>query len=589
MALNGILFGSFSGVDSSKVRPAIRWSATQNIPGNYSDITFNLVIYRYSTQWKSFNNDGVSTSIIVDGDEKKETHPFDIRNIPSGSYKSVMTRDVRVKHDESGWKSVDVRGSIATGVSLGNGTVKGTIYPDRIPRASEISSQRAVNYGNKIQININSKYSGFRDDIYIIRPNGSKTKIADKTNWKSIDFKIPTDWASDVPNSDRIKYKVISETYQGSTFIGKCETTQTVLVPSWMTPEIKDIKIEDTDQDIAKRFGKFIQGKSKFRVSFIVSNRGGATTKENKVIYTDKSKRDTSGSSSFNEVISTLGFSSNLIQMYSTDSRGRTSRVTRTVSALPYQKPEISTFKVERCDSDGTLNDTGTYAKVTYRVKAMYLNKYNYPKSQLSGTQPDLYIEYKSGPYSSPIKLEQRFSEPSSYDNSTVLDTGVQSTLVSNIDFNKSYEFSIHCHDFFNDISLTRTLGTEFVTRSFLHGGKGVTWGRNATQEGFNVFLEPFRYKGQDVVTSQVKLGDPANGWVVFSNGLQITWSQHHVNKGANNWISLPKRFKTKPVLIFTPKSNAVVWHTDLDQKNANVHTSQDTDITLIAIGEAEE
>ena len=589
MALNGTVYGSFSGTDTSNVRPAIKWSASQSVSGNYSDITAKFVIYRYNTSWQSYNKNGAAVTISIDGNSSSSTQEFDIRSLPSGGYDQVWSRTVRVYHNESGYAMVDLRGSINTNISLGTGSVAGTIYPSAIPRSSTISSNGAVEFGHSIQINIKRKHKSYADDIFIVRPSGSEVKIASKTTAKSVRYTIPNDWASDVPNNTSINYKIKAKTYQGSNLIGTSYTYQTVDVPELMAPSISNISITDTDLGIDSRFGYFIQDISKFRVSFTVSNRGGATTKENKVIYTDKSKRDTSGSSSFNEVISTLGFSSNLIQMYSTDSRGRTSRVTRTVEALPYQKPEISTFKVERCDSDGSLNDTGTYAKVTYRVKAMYLNKYNYPKSQLSGTQPDLYIEYKSGPYSSPIKLEQRFSEPLSYDNSTVLDTGVQSTLVSNIDSNKSYEFSIHCHDYFNDISLTKTLGTGFVTRSFLHGGKGVTWGRNATQEGFNVFLEPFRYKGQDVVTSQVKLGDPANGWVVFSNGLQITWSQHHVNKGANNWISLPKNFKTEPVLILTPRRNAVVWQTNLDPKNANVQTSQDTDITLIAIGEAEE
>ena len=585
MALNGILFGSFSGVDSSKVRPAIRWSATQNIPGNYSDITFNLVIYRYSTQWQSFNNDGVSTSIIVDGDEKKETHPFDIRNIPSGSYKSVMTRDVRVKHDESGWKSVDVRGSIAAGVSLGNGTVKGTIYPDRIPRASEISSQRAVNYGNKMQININSKYSGFSDDIYIIRPNGSKTKIADKTNWKSIDFKIPTDWASDVPNSDRIKYKVISETYQGSTLIGKGETTQTVLVPSWMTPEIKDIKIEDTDQDIAKRFGKFIQGESKIRVSFTSVNRWGAKTKENKVVYTNITKRDTSGKNAFSGVIPSLDFKNNLIQIFTTDTRGRTTKDTRTVEALPYQNPEINSFKVERCDSDGNPNIIGDYVKATYKARAMYMDSKNYPKGWNTGTRPYLAIEYTDSDGQT-IKVDQEFVEPIKYDDNTFLKTGLQKVIISGIDPLKSYDFEIIVEDYFHKVSLNRSVGTGFVTLSAYRGGRGVTFGQNATQPGLNVEMDSFKHKGKDVLSSESDLGA---GWVKFSNGLQITWSQHHVNKGPNNWISLPKKFKTKPALSFTPRSNAVVWHTALDTKTANVKTSQDTDISVIAIGEAEE
>ena len=91
------------------------------------------------------------------------------------------------------------------------------------------------------------------------------------------------------------------------------------------------------------------------------------------------------------------------------------------------------------------------------------------------------------------------------------------------------------------------------------------------------------------ILTSDSYLG-AGWGWFKFSNGLQITWSQHTVKKGVDNWISLPN-FTNEPVLSITPRSNAVVWYTDLEpneeELRANIQTSQDTDVTVIAIGEA--
>ena len=82
---------------------------------------------------------------------------------------------------------------------------------------------------------------------------------------------------------------------------------------------------------------------------------------------------------------------------------------------------------------------------------------------------------------------------------------------------------------------------------------------------------------------------DKQNGYFRIIGGLQITFSQHHFNKDKNNWLKYPKKFKTEPVLIITPRSSAAVWHTNLEPKRTNIQTSKDTKITLIAIGEAEE
>ena len=103
--------------------------------------------------------------------------------------------------------------------------------------------------------------------------------------------------------------------------------------------------------------------------------------------------------------------------------------------------------------------------------------------------------------------------------------------------------------------------------------------------------LDKFAKKSDLDVYAEISESHFEDGWggVIFSNGLQITWSHHHVNKGANNYISLPKNFKTKPILSITPRLKAVVWYTDLNTKDANVQTSQDTDISIIAIGEAED
>lgn len=593
MALKGTIYGSFSGTSTSNVRPALRWTASQSISGNYSAVTVALVIYRYNTSWQSYNQNGVSTSITIDGNKNTQRHTFDIRNVSSGGYDVVWSKTQNVNHNSDGSRKLTIKGDIYTNVSLGNGFVSGTIYLDRIPRASSVSTRYSITYGRQMEIKINRKYSGFKDDVYIERPSGS-VRIATKTTEDRILYTVPIDWMSDVSNDTRYDYTIRVETYQGSTHIGTSKAKQSVYVTSDAIPSITSTSIEEANQDIGNHFGGYyIQSKSKLKLHMESQGHSGSTIKQNRFVC-GKWGKTNKNSNSFTATTDTLPWSGNgRVRFLTTDSRDRTVSINKNITVLPYKQPQFKEFKVERCNYDGTPNPAGDYAKINYEVVAYYLQGKNAPKS---GTKPEISLKYKSSSDTNTTTVQLSFGSP--YDTG---DGGLESKvksennnlILSNINKLYTYTFTLVVSDYFTTQEIKRSIGTGRITVSLLAGGGGLTIGQNATEPGVNINLSPFKYKGQDVVTSQVKLGDPANGWVVFSNGLQITWSQHHVYKGANNWINLPKNFKTEPVLTLTPRRPAVVWYTGLDLKSnpqrANVQTSQDTDITLIAIGEAEE
>ena len=676
MALKGTIYGSFSGTSTSNVRPALRWTASQSISGNYSAVTVALVIYRYNTSWQSYNQNGVSTSITIDGNKKTQRHTFDIRNVSSGGYDVVWSRTQNVNHNSDGSRKLTIKGDIYTNTSLGNGFVSGTIYLDRIPRASSVSTGNSITYGRQMEIKINRKYSGFKDDVYIERPSGS-VKIATKTTEDRILYTVPIDWMSDVSNDTRYDYTIRVETYQGSTHIGTSKAKQIVYVTSDAIPSITSTSIEEANQDIGNHFGGYyIQSKSKLKLHMESQGHSGSTIKQNRFVC-GKWGKTNKNSNSFTATTDTLPWSGNgRVRFFTTDSRDRTVSINKNITVLPYKQPQFKEFKVERCNYDGTPNPAGDYAKVNYEVVAYYLQGKNAPKSSYGGTKPEISLKYKSSSDTNATTVQLSFGSP--YDTG---DGGLESKvksennnlILSNINKLYTYTFTLVVSDYFTTQEIKRSIGTGRITVSLLAGGGGLTIGQNATEPGVNINLSPFKYNGKDVLTGDesnlpssakripsganlhdydqpgyyyiqydkearnilnyppletagalivVNTGagtvqlfvpyrndkhpiftntyysgswygwrrmggviDKQNGYFRIIGGLQITWSEHQIYKGKNNWLTFPHSFSGSPAVTLTPQSDVRVWYTVVSNGSVNVQTSGDTTVTMIAIG----
>ena len=57
-----------------------------------------------------------------------------------------------------------------------------------------------------------------------------------------------------------------------------------------------------------------------------------------------------------------------------TDSRQMSVSETQSKTLLGYEVPKINSFGVSRCNADGSANDEGEYAKVSYNIEITALN-----------------------------------------------------------------------------------------------------------------------------------------------------------------------------------------------------------------------
>jgi hypothetical protein len=146
--------------------------------------------------------------------------------------------------------------------------------------------------------------------------------------------------------------------------------------------------------------GLYIQGKTKVKATLSATGKNNATIKSYKMTADgatyDSEDAYTSAYLAHEGSISVVG--------YATDSRSITGSITKSITVIPYSKPQIQAASGEteviasRCDSSGNISDSGTYLK----IKA----KRSYSKVMSGSTQKNfcqIRYRYKAegGSYSS--------------------------------------------------------------------------------------------------------------------------------------------------------------------------------------------
>lgn len=130
---------------------------------------------------------------------------------------------------------------------------------------------------------------------------------------------------------------------------------------------------------------------------------------------------------------------------------------------VAYVQPRITNFVVERCVSDGTLSDDGTYAKVTF----------NWATDE---TVTAITISWKN-------------SSATSWTTSTVSATGTTGSVTKiigsgSLDSDVSYTVRATVTDSLGSTILPKTLASAFYTMDFTDGGKGMAVGKAAEADG---------------------------------------------------------------------------------------------------------
>lgn len=536
MALSGTIYTNITGRQYR-----IEWSATQSIANNTSTITCVHKLVNNNSYSLYIGSGNVSTC-NVGGVEKSYTNPA--ISTSGGTTHTLGTTVHTITHNSDGTKSVTIKGSYnisatLSGVWTPSIVAEGTITLDTIPRGSTFSvSSASADMGTAVTFTIDRKSTAFTHTLTLTW--GGETSTIASNVATSYKWTIPLSLASDLPNSTSSGCYITCITYRGSTEISRAYLNMTLKVPTSVKPSVSGITATEAVDGIAAKFGAFIQSQSRLNVTISAAGSYSSTI----VNYSTKILGKTySGNNFTTGAIMSSGSVS--IAVTVTDSRGRTATRTTTVTITAYSSPLIETFTAQRCNSDGSANDEGEYAKITYSLSITPLNNKN-NKSQSIG--------YK-------IKDAAEYTTLLS-DTQYTLSGTIQPSVIFSID--NSYSFALTVSDYFNTVTYVVDLTTGFTLVDYHSSGQGMAIGKVAEKEGvLEVALDAEFRKSAVIAGNRYAFSTPG---VANSAGYIKMASIHITAANADTPITFvfTQRQAEAPMTVYVCLSNSTATESSL-------------------------
>jgi hypothetical protein len=403
-------------------------------------------------------------------------------------------------HNSDGTRSFNI--SIGAAVYYTSVTCTGVGSPtlDTIARASDLSVADGT-LGVAQTITADRKSSDFTHTLTWKCGSYSGT-IATKSPATSWSFTPELKLAEGAPNGTNVYCEFTLTTNNGNAAIGSTKKSVWLAIPSSVIPtcgmSLSDAKgYKDT-------YGGYIQGQSILHVVINGSGIFGSSISS----YSASANGTRYISQTFDTApLKTAG--SNTITVGVKDSRGRSASASATITVIPYSVPNIVSFSVNRCNADGTENDRGVYAKVTYQYSVTNLSNKNTFTASLN---------YKK-------------TTDSQWTSVTITPTeSIYNVSGSNIiaaDDAHSYDISLVVTDSFTSISQSTALSTGYCLYHVRASGKGITWGGVAEDDGFNVKIPAHFHNGLREDITVAESGDCNNlttggNYYINSNGANI-------------------------------------------------------------------
>lgn len=421
------------------------WISSQSVTENTSTLTWELT---GSGSASGYVMSGAFKAVI-NGTTVYSSEPrIQLRN---GT--SVASGTIKIPHNSDGSKSFTLSCEAGVYTYAVSVSASGTHTLNTIPRASSISAANAT-MGSATTISISRASSSFTHTLTYLFGNASGT-IVTKTAATSVSWTPPLSLASQIPKAVTGTCTITCSTYNGSTLIGSKTCTLTLTVPASVKPTISSLTAARVDGDVPSSWGIYVQTKSKAKLTI-----NGAAGSYGSTIssYSITGGGYTSTASSF-----TTGFlnSSGSIKFTATvtDSRGRVSAAaTVTISVTAYSPPSFSSYLSQRCLSNGTIDDDGTY------IRGLVSYAYSSCSSKNTISRATYY---------------KRASDTAWTNASIAFSSGTAFTFGGgNISTETSYDVKYTLTDAFTTISIQDIVSTASVVMDFKQGGKGVAVGK---------------------------------------------------------------------------------------------------------------
>ena len=385
-------------------------------------------------------------------------------------------------------KTVEWAWGIETGTSvLGYLDDDGTRTLQEIKRLGYFSGDKVT--GNTI-MGVNPSTLTLHYDIYnldytykyvystpnngVYTGNLTPTGLTDNTKELSFDALI----FANNPTANDLDISFWIETYNGDALLGSDKTTYNVtlnpaIVPTIIIPNNYITEANTTMQSL--NWGVYVKNKSQLYIRADMNAEMGATA-TTRTIEVD----GTTYTPTYNPYIAYYEITTNYLKTAGTNtitatltsSRNRTNTLTKTINVVDYNNPTITSFEVQRCLIDGTIDKNGTYLMYSVVGSISPVNNNNDKLYRLGykvqGTDNYTYVTL-----------------------GTTYDINISNQISSfTISSSNIYDVVLEATDSFTTTSINRTIDVGFDLMNFNLSGKAMAIGKVSTASSNQELLE---------------------------------------------------------------------------------------------------
>lgn len=491
-----------------KIRLKLITSSTQNVSANTSSVTLKQYVevkdlYAYlpgSPSGVTENHKEKLNGTTYTSSAEKEYYK-------DGSY-LIQSHSKTVSHNSLGEANITISGSCEGVLVDDNGEghefklsiPTKTIALPTINRASNITSNATKSAPKDIGTNVTFTISRYSSSY----THTLKYKVGDTTYTigtnvgTSTNYTFPISLVEQFTKTDKPQITVTCYTYVDNKLVGSKDTIVYLQIPASYVPTI-DLTLQEANPTMINLNWKdssnnpiYVQSISQIQGTIIANGSGGSTI----VNYNANGNNQAFNTTPFTTGLlinsGSVNFAANVL-----DSRGRSASINKSIDVNPYTPPKIVSYTAYRCNASGVRDEYGTYANlvVTYDIESID----NHNAKTISVVFGDT------------IKTKTL----SNYDGTI----DFTNDLFEGLDISGTHQFTIRLIDTFNSSEENFSILPSFVTRSWYNGGKGVTFGRTATEEGLNSYMDANFYANnyfKNTNVSGLKTEKFQGGWITY-------------------------------------------------------------------------
>lgn len=445
----------------------------------------------------------------------------------------VGSGSLTIAHNSDGNKSFSV--SVTAGIYdwTPNKTGSGTFQLDRIPRISTLSVSDGT-LGKAQALTVTRQSSSFTHTITFTCGLTTGT-VATKSSSTRISWIPPLALASENTTGTVVYLTFAITTYSGDTNIGNSTKTVSYSIPDTVAPSCR-ITLESVpmitnyyDSTWWNRHPVYIQNVTKVRANVTFTGAYGST-----IVTSTVKMGNTSYSGQSVTMSAPTSYGNVTVTATVVDKRGRTGTVTQTISVLKCPLCKITKLVGERCNSDGTANDRGSYIRVHPAYESGFWNTdYGYDDGKPAITKA-YYRKHGNSAWTELFSIEAQKYFP----NSLVTDDSIKTKATFQADTESSYEIKLTVYDGFNTATATVQVATAYSIMHWKANGKGLGIGKAAELDDTLDIGMSTKFTGgitPILIESGTDLNDVVLPNFYYGNGVSANFSNFPISSSASN------------------------------------------------------